>query len=63
MIQIGNETWLSTAEVLDTLKISRSTLWSMRRAGTFIGNVKLGRCLYYSAAKLAEFMHEAEQSC
>ena len=62
MIQIDGEQWLDTAEVLDKLKISRSTLWSMRKAGTFCKNLKLGRCLYYNERSLLAWMHSQEEA-
>jgi predicted DNA-binding transcriptional regulator AlpA len=65
MIQIDDETWLNTTEVLATLKISRSTLYAMRKRGEATGtgpkNIKLGRCLYFSQRSLLAWMHEQEE--
>jgi predicted DNA-binding transcriptional regulator AlpA len=65
MIEVNGEQWLDTTEVLDTLKISRSTLYAMRKRGEVTGtgpnNIKLGRCLYFSQRSLLAWMHEQEE--
>lgn len=71
MIEVDGEQWLDTSEVLGTLKISRSTLYAIRKrgesvaaAGSGVGllNIKLGRCLYFSQRSISAWMHAQEEA-
>ncbi len=53
---------LLAPEVLAALKISRSTLYAMRKAGVGPKNIKLGCALYFNEESLVKWLYEHEEN-
>ena len=46
------------AELAKLLGVSRTSLWSWRKAGTFPAPVRLGSCLRWDLAAVSRFLEE-----